>query len=627
MRLVALDWVIVVVSILICFVPALFFGKRAGKNTSEFFASGRAVPWWLAGLSMVATTFSSDTPNWVTQQVRQYGVAGNWQWWAMVLTGVATVFFFARLWRRSGVMTDLEFYELRYSGRAASLVRGFRAVYLGLFFNCFIMAMVTLAACKIANVLFGLPPWQTILVCGVLNVVFAAHSGLWGVLVIDMIQFFIKMTAVIAAAYFSLKEVARLTGVGDSAFAGLRKLVDILGPQQVNFASGTPVLSPIDGTGQPILDVMPNFAMSELALMIFIVPIAIGWWANWYPGAEPGGGSYIAQRMLASKSEKDSLGGTLFFNLAHYVLRPWPWIITALCSIVVFPELKDIQAAFPAADPRLIGHDSAFPAMLKFLPVGFAGLMLGGLIAANSSTILTHLNWGASYLVHDFYRRFIKPDASEKHYVAVGRLCTVLLYVVAAVLSRSLESAQEAFEILISIGAGTGLLYLLRWFWWRINAWTEVVAMISSFAISVVFFALRKSGNGLPFANTVLISVAFTTICWLIAAFVTAPTNRETLIAFYKKVHPSGPGWRIIREAAGVSEAEAALHADHMGKAALGWVAGCLTIWSSLFAIGNFLYGRTSLALILTAVFVVSGSTLLYVVNTLWDREAAPAVR
>jgi Na+/proline symporter len=342
MQLLPLDWAIVLITILICFVPALFFGKRAGRSTSEFFASGRSVPWWLAGLSMVATTFSSDTPNWVTQQVRQYGVAGNWQWWAMVLTGVATVFFFARLWRRSGVMTDLEFYELRYSGKAASVVRGFRAVYLGLFFNCFIMAMVTLAACKIANVLFGLPPWQTIVVCGILNVVFAAHSGLWGVLVIDMVQFFIKMTAVIAAAYFSLKEVARHTGVGDSAIAGLHKLVSVLGAQQVNFQPGSqPVLSPIDGRGQPILDVMPNFAMSELALMIFIVPIAIGWWANWYPGAEPGGGSYIAQRMLASKSEKDSLGGTLFFNLAHYVLRPWPWIITALCSIVIFPELKD----------------------------------------------------------------------------------------------------------------------------------------------------------------------------------------------------------------------------------------------------------------------------------------------
>jgi solute:Na+ symporter, SSS family len=627
MKLLPLDWVIVLVTILICFVPALFFGKRAGKNTSEFFASGRSVPWWLAGLSMVATTFSSDTPNWVTQQVRQYGVAGNWQWWAFVLTGVSTVFFFARLWRRSGVMTDLEFYELRYSGQAASVVRGFRAVYLGLFFNCFIMAMVTLAACKIANVLFGLPPWQTILVCGILNVVFAAHSGLWGVLVIDMVQFFIKMTAVIAAAYFSLKEVARHTGVGDSAVAGLHKLVSILGSQQVNYQPGSqPVLSPIDGTGQPILDIMPNFALSELALMIFIVPIAIGWWANWYPGAEPGGGSYIAQRMLASKSEKDSLGGTLFFNLAHYVLRPWPWIITALCSIIVFPELKDIQAAFPAADPALIGHDSAFPAMLKFLPAGFAGLMMGGLIAANSSTILTHLNWGSSYLVHDFYRRFIKADADEKHYVMVGRLTTVGLYIFAALLSLTLQSSQEAFEVLISIGAGTGLLYLLRWFWWRINAWTEVVAMISSFAISVVFFTMRKTGHALPFAHTVLYSVALTTICWLIAAYVTPPTSRERLIAFYRKVHPSGPGWRVIREAAGITEAEGALHSDRIGQATVGWIAGCLTIWSSLFAIGNFLYGRLPLAFSLTAVFVVSGLVLIAVINRLWDKNVAPAV-
>ena len=306
-------------------------------------------------------------------------------------------------------MTDLEFYELRYSGKAASVVRGFRAVYLGLFFNCFIMGMVTLAACKIANILFGLPPWQTILICGVLNVVFAAHSGLWGVLVIDMVQFFIKMTAVIAAAYFSLKEVARHTGVGDSALAGLHKLVEhprlAAGELPARDAAGA--LADRRHAASRSSTMLPNFAMSELALMIFIVPIAIGWWANWYPGAEPGGGSYIAQRMLASKSEKDSLGGTLFFNLAHYVLRPWPWIITALCSIIIFPELKDIQAAFPAADPRLIGHDSAFPAMLKFLPVGFVGLMVGGLIAANSSTILTHLNWGSSYLVHDFYRRFI----------------------------------------------------------------------------------------------------------------------------------------------------------------------------------------------------------------------------
>ncbi len=626
MKLIALDWIIVIATLLICFVPALFFGKRASKDTSEFFASGRSVPWWLAGLSMVATTFSSDTPNWVTQQVRQYGVAGNWQWWAFVLTGVSTVFFFARLWRRSGVMTDLEFYELRYSGKAASVVRGFRAVYLGLFFNCFIMGMVTLAACKIANILFAMPPWQTILVCGILNVAFAAHSGLWGVLVIDMVQFIIKMTAVIAAAYFSLVAVAEKTGLGDSALAGLRKVVSTLGTQQVNYAPGSqPVLSPIDGQGQPILDIMPNFAMSDLALMIFIMPIAIGWWANWYPGAEPGGGSYIAQRMLASKSEKDSLGGTLFFNLAHYVLRPWPWIITALCSMIIFPELKDIEAAFPLADKSLIGHDSAFPAMLKFLPAGFVGLMVGGLIAANSSTILTHLNWGSSYLVHDFYRRFIKTDASERHYVNVGRVSTVLLYVFAALLSLILDSAQDAFEVLISIGAGTGLLYLLRWYWWRINATCEVVAMASSFTISVLFFVMKKTGNPLPFAQTVILSVAFTTICWLITAFVSTPTSMERLVSFYRMVHPAGPGWTKIREAAGVSAAEAARHSDDVGKATLGWISGCVTIWSSLFAIGNFLYGRTQTAVILTAVFVVSGLVLINVVNKLWDKPATAA--
>jgi Na+/proline symporter len=622
MRLQLLDWLIVLASLLICFVPALFFGKRAGQNTSEFFASGRSVPWWLAGLSMVATTFSSDTPNWVTEQVRKFGVAGNWQWWAFTLTGVATVFFFARLWRRSGVMTDLEFYELRYSGTAAGVVRGFRAVYLGLFFNCFIMGTVMLAACKIANILFGLPPWQTIVICGLLNVVFAAHAGLWGVLVIDMIQFFIKMTAVIAAAYFSLKEVARRTGLTDSALGGLQHLVNTLGSQQVKFSEGSqPVVSAIDGTGQPILNILPNFAMWDLALAIFIMPLAVGWWANWYPGAEPGGGSYIAQRMLASKTEKDSLGGTLFFNLAHYVLRPWPWIITALCSIIVFPELKDIQAAFPNADPGLIGHDSAFPAMLMFLPAGFTGLMVGGLIAANSSTILTHLNWGASYLVHDFYRRFIAPNAPETHYVRVGRFCTALLYVFAGVLGLMLESAQGAFQVIISIGAGTGLLYLLRWFWWRINAWCEVVAMISSFVISVGFFVAGKYGYSLPFAQTIFISVGLTTVSWLLAAYFSPQTDQATLVAFYKKVHPAGPGWTPIRRAAGVSEAEAAAHGDSMGMAALGWVSGVAVIWSSLFAIGNYLYQRTGTAIVLTAIFMAGAATLLYVINNLWDKD------
>jgi len=628
MHITWIDWVIVAASILICFVPALFLAKRSGGSTAEFFASGRSVPWWLAGLSMVATTFSSDTPNWVTEQVRKYGVAGNWQWWAFVLTGVATVFFFARLWRRSGVMTDLEFYEHRYSGTAASVVRGFRAIYLGLFFNCFIMGMVTLAACKIANILFGMPAWQTIVVCGILNVVFAAHSGLWGVLVIDMVQFFIKMTAVFAAAWFSLKEVGRRLVNDDSAWAGLKALVAKLSDQQVVTSSALPAMSVADGKGQPILDILPNFSMPELALMIFIVPIAIGWWANWYPGAEPGGGSYIAQRMLASKSEKDSLGGTLFFNVAHYVLRPWPWIITALCSVIIYPDLASIQSAFPAADPTKIGHDSAFPAMLKFLPVGFVGLMIGGLIAANSSTILTHLNWGSSYLVHDFYRRFVKTDASEAHYVNIGRLSTVLLYVVAAVLSLAMTSAQAAFQVLLSIGAGTGLLYVARWFWWRVSAWCEVVAMVMSLVTAVgVPLAMPQA----DFATTTLWQVGLTTVAWLIAAYVGPQTDRATLIAFCQKVKPAGPGWTDIRAEAGIGDAEIARE-NNVGSAFVGWIAGCALIWGSLFAIGNFLYAagdpkRLTMAWILTAVTLVSGYVLLKITQQLWADSTAAEKR
>ena len=625
MNITWIDWVIVAVSILICFVPALFLAKRSSGSTAEFFASGRSVPWWLAGLSMVATTFSSDTPNWVTEQVRKYGVAGNWQWWAFVLTGVATVFFFARLWRRSGVMTDLEFYEHRYSGTAASVVRGFRAIYLGLFFNCFIMGMVTLAACKIANILFGMPAWQTIVVCGILNVVFAAHSGLWGVLVIDMVQFFIKMTAVFAAAWFSLVEVGeRLVGKGAGGWAGLKALVAKLSTQQVVTTDGVPAMSVSDGKGQPILDMLPNFTMPELALMIFILPIAISWWANWYPGSEPGGGSYIAQRMLASKSEKDSLGGTLFFNIAHYVLRPWPWIITALCSIIVYPDLAAIKAAFPAADPTLIGHDSAFPAMLMFLPVGFVGLMIGGLIAANSSTILTHLNWGSSYLVHDFYRRFMKKDATEAHYVNVGRLSTVLLYVVAAVLSLYMTSAQQAFQVLLSIGAGTGLLYVARWFWWRVSAWCEVVAMVMSLVTAVgVPLALPQA----DFATTTLWQVGLTTVAWLVTAYVGPQTDRATLISFCQKVKPAGPGWTDIRAEAGISDVEIAQE-NRVGSAFVGWIAGCALIWGSLFAIGNFLYAsgdpqRLTMAWILTAVTVVSGYVLLKVTQQMWADSTA----
>ncbi|HKG13339.1 MAG TPA: sodium:solute symporter family protein [Pyrinomonadaceae bacterium] len=598
MRFSALDWAVALLVTAVCFIPALLFGRRAGKNTSEFFASGRSVPWWLAGFSMVATTFSSDTPNLVTDIVRRQGVAGNWVWWAFVLTGVATVFFYARLWRRSGVLTDLEFYEIRYSGTAASAVRGFRAVYLGLFFNCLIMATVNLAACKIAAIMFGLPRWQTLLAVGLLNVIFAAHSGLWGVLVIDMVQFFIMMTAVVAAAYFAVY-IPQVGGLG-----GLVEKVSAMnGPGGLHY-----------------LNVLPDFSNNwDIAVAVFVLPIAVQWWSVWYPGAEPGGGSYIAQRMLASKSEKDALGAVLFFNVAHYVLRPWPWILVALASLIVYPQLSDIQAAFPHLDPALLGHDIAYPAMLKFLPVGFVGLVVGGLAAANSSTILTHLNWGASYLVHDFYRRFIRRDASEKHYVAAGRAATVLLFLLSSGFVFVLDSAKDAFDVILQVGAGTGLLYLLRWFWWRINAWSEVVAMASSFVVSVLFLVLEKQHvYSTPTSTRLLITIAVTTVCWVLAAYLAPQTDRETLIAFYRKVHPAGPGWNAIRREAGISE-EAVERADNIPLALLGWVAGCTMIWSSLFTVGNFLYGRTGYAVALFVVFAVSGLVLLSIVRKLWS--------
>jgi Na+/proline symporter len=609
MHLSAIDWIIAGAAVAICFAPALFFGKRSSQDTSEFFASGRSVPWWLAGVSLVGTTFSSDTPNLVTDIVRRNGVAGNWVWWAFVLTGVATVFFYARLWRRSGVLTDLEFYEIRYSGKAAGAVRGFRSVYLGLLFNCLIMATVNLAACKIAAILFGLERWQTLTLVGLLNVVFAAHSGLWGVLVIDMIQFFIKMTAVIAAAYFALDHpaVGGLSGL-------MERLSTMKGPDGINY-----------------LDVLPDFTNHwDIALAVFIIPITVQWWAVWYPGAEPGGGSYIAQRMLASKSEKDSLGAVLFFNIAHYVLRPWPWILVGLCSLIVYPQLSDIQRAFPDLNPALLGHDIAYPAMLKFLPAGFVGLMVGGLVAANSSTILTHLNWGASYLVHDFYRRFIKADAGEKHYVLMGRVATVALFFFSSAMVFVLDTAKDAFDIILQVGAGTGLLYLLRWFWWRLNAWCEVVAMISSFLVSVGFVVLEKQNIvAVASAPRLILTVVITTFCWLLAAYLAPPTDRQTLIEFYKKVRPPGPGWDAVRREAGISEADARHPGDSLPLALVGWVAGCAAIWSSLFTVGNFLYGRMGAALGLFAVFVISGVVLLRVINRLWkdSGEAATTTR
>jgi SSS family solute:Na+ symporter len=588
-HLTTFDWIIVIVATGLSFLPAPLLAKRAGKNTAEFFTSGRSAPWWLIGVSMVATTFSTDTPNLVTNFVREGGVANNWAWWSFLLTGMMTVFFYARLWRRSGVLTDLEFYEIRYSGKAAGFVRGFRSIYLGLFFNCVIMATVNLAAAKIANIVLGLPMWQTLLICGVVNVAFAATSGLWGVLVTDMIQFGIAMSGAVATAYFALAqpEVGGLVGLFSKLPAGT-------------------------------LNLLPDFGDWSLTLTVLIVPITVQWWSVWYPGSEPGGGSYIAQRMLAAKSEKDALGGSLFFNVAHYALRSWPWIIVALASIIIYPELADIQRTFPYVDPKLIGHDMAYPAMLRFLPAGFLGLMVAGLIAAYVSTMSTHLNWGTSYLVHDFYRRFMRADRDEKHYVFVGRIVTGLLMIVAAGVTVVLDTAREAFQLMMSVGAGTGLLYLLRWFWWRVNAWCEVAAMTASFLVAAGFFIAAKMGHGLPAHVSLLLTVATTTVVWVTTAFLTRPTDRATLVAFYKLVRPAGPGWASVRAEAGVAASP-----DSLAQSLLGWVLGCVFVYAALFGAGSFLYGRLGPGLVWLAAFLVSGFGLLRLMPKLWAGSGA----
>ncbi|HTX56880.1 MAG TPA: sodium:solute symporter family protein [Candidatus Acidoferrales bacterium] len=561
MHLTVLDWWIVAISLGITFVPAIVLARRAGKNTAEFFAAGRKAPWWLIGISLVATTFSTDTPNLVTNLVRDGGVAENWLWWSFLLTGMATVFFYARLWRRSGVLTDLEFYELRYSGKAATAVRAVRAIYLGLFFNCFIIASVNLAAVKIANILFGWPRNETLLFCAAVPIVFAAAAGLWGVMVTDTIQFCITITGAFAAAYFAV----HAPGVG-----GLH-----------------PLVARIVATRPQLLSILPNFGNWPTALAIFVIPLTVQWWSAWYPGAEPGGGSYVAQRMLAARSENDALFGTFAFQAMHYALRPWPWIVTALASTIVYPTLASIHARFPYVSPALLGNDIAYPAMLVFLPAGFAGLMVAGMFAAYRSTIETHLNWGTSYLVHDFYRRLFRPGASERHYVFVGRMVTVLLMLAGVGVTYLLDTAKDAFTLLISIGAGTGLIYLLRWFWWRINAWTEISAMCASFVVSLGFFTAGKFGHGASSTTVLLVTVAATTAVWLLVTFLTPPDDARTLAAFYEKIRPAGPGWRRIRAATGLPPSP-----DSPTQAFIRWVFGLAAIYGVLFATGAFVYGE-----------------------------------
>lgn len=587
MHLTALDWWIVALSLGVTFLPALLLAHRSGKSTTEFFAAGRMAPWWLIGISLVATTFSTDTPNLVTNFVREGGVAANWQWWAFLLTGMATVFFYARMWRRSAVLTDLEFYELRYSGKAASLVRGFRAVYLGLLFNCVIIATVNLAAVKIAAVLFGWPEGETLAFCAGVPILFAAIGGLWGVMVTDLIQFCITMTSAFAAAYFALTR---------PQVGGLHGLIVQIHAQYPH-----------------ALSLLPNFSDWKTAVAIFVIPIAVQWWSVWYPGAEPGGGSYVAQRMLAARSERDAMTGTMLFQVMNYALRPWPWILVALASMLVFPTLHSIHAQFPNVPPNLIGDDIAYPAMLTFLPAGFAGFMVAGLFAAYRSTLETHLNWGTSYLVHDFYQRFIRRDASERHYVLVGRLVTALIMFVAIGMTYLINTASDGFQLLLSIGAGTGLLYLLRWFWARVNAWSEISAMLASLLMALGVFLAKQLGHPLDAMLTLPIEVAVTSIVWITVTLLTKPSDDATLARFYERVRPFGPGWRAVRERLGLPPSIGSPAAD-----LAGWFLGLAFVYGALFGTGAWLYGNMIGGLFALLVVLGSGLGLLRLGARLW---------
>jgi Na+/proline symporter len=575
-----LDWSIVAAVFVLSMLIGVWTSRKAGRSAADFFLSGRNMPWWLLGVSMVATTFSADTPNLVTDIVRKNGIAGNWQWWAFLLTGMLTVFVYARLWRRSGVNTDIEFYEIRYGGKPAAFLRGFRALYLGVFFNIMIMASVSLAAIKIGSVMLGLTPVQTILIASIVTVIYSSLGGLRGVIFTDFFQFMIAMAGSIGAAYV----VLNLPQVG-----GLDNLLSH--PSVV-----------------PKLNFLPDFSDTSTLIPLLIIPLAVQWWSVWYPGAEPGGGGYIAQRMLSAKDEKNALGATLLFNVAHYALRPWPWIIIALGSVIVFPDLASLSTAFPDVPVGTINDDLAYPAMLTYLPSGLLGLVVASLIAAYMSTISTHLNWGSSYVVNDFYVRFLNPQATDKQQVAIGRLSTVLMMAVSAVFALMLTNALQAFNILLQIGAGTGLIFILRWFWWRINAYTEITGMVVSFIVALWFEVLAPYfGYSVPDGHwRLLIGVGITTATWLAVTFMTRPEEDRVLRKFYEHVGPASLGWKpVLLRNPEIVEEKGQLPFEIMLM-----VTGCFTIYAALFATGYWIYGNAISGSVATVV-AVAGSVII----------------
>ena len=568
MTLSTLDWTIVGVYFTISLVVGIWASKQAGQDTKSFFLAGRNMPWWLLGVSMVATTFSTDTPNLVTDLVRQDGVAGNWVWWAFLLTGMLTVFVYAKLWRRSGVLTDIEFYELRYSGKAAAFLRGFRALYLGLVFNVLVMGAVSLAAVKFGEIVLGIPGWVTLAIACSITLAYSTLGGLKAVIITDFVQFTLAMIGSVWGMFYIL---------GLPEIGGLSKLI-----------SHPNVIDKIA--------LIPDLSDPNLWVPVLLVPLAVQWWASYYPGAEPGGGGYIAQRMFSAKDESNAVGATFLFNVAHYALRPWPWILIALSSLIIFPELADIKNAFPNLPADKLGHDVAYPAMLTLLPSGLLGLVAASLIAAFMSTMSTQLNLGASYLVNDFYHRFIKPDASEKQLVMAGRLFTVVSIILGGGLGLLLTSAGQAFTLLLMIGAGTGMIYILRWFWWRINAYTEIVAMVSSIIIAGYF---NFANVGLEDWQKIVIGALLTTIVWILATYLTPPDDEETLRNFVKKVNPGGPGWTKYSD--GISS-----EPWPVPNGILCMVLGCVAVYGFLLGVGQLIYGQTGLGIIICGLGTVS---------------------
>lgn len=592
----ALDIGIIITLFVVILGIGFYVGKTAGKDTTQYFLSGRSMPWWLLGLSMVATTFSTDTPNLVTDIVRTNGVSGNWVWWAFLVTGLLTVFVYAKLWRKSDVKTDIEFYALRYGGAPARFLRSFRSIYLGVIFNVLAMAGVTLAAIKIGQVMLGLPPITTVVIAGVITVIFSAIGGFKGVVYTDFILFFVAMAGAIGAAIYI---------VGLPEIGGLEHL---MAHENV----------------KDKLNILPDFDDTEMLITLLIIPLAVQWWSSWYPGSEPGGGGYVAQRMLAAKDENHAIGATFFYNIMHYALRPWPWILVALASLVMFPDLASIQEAFPNVTEDKLGHDLAYSAMLTKLPHGLLGLVLASLAAAYMSTISTHLNWGASYVVNDFYTQRIKPDASEKHLVGVGRITTVILMVISAFIALNLKNALQLFDIILMFGAGTGLIFILRWFWWRINAWTEISAMIASGVISILIaftplgdLLFGESGI-LPAYSKFPFVVFSSTVIWLLVTFLTQPERKEVLYAFYKKTQPGGPGWKkVLNDAQEDSERIVqSTEAWSVPSGILAMLLGCVLIYSTMFTTGYFIYGQTTKAFALLGLCVLSGGLLIVV----WKR-------